>query len=43
MNRFVLGTLIGLVAALVVLRLSRRRGVPGEPIEQDSAEEQASP
>jgi hypothetical protein len=43
MNRFVLGALVGLAAALIVLRLSRRRPAPTEPIEPGSAEEQALP
>ena len=43
MNRFVMGALIGLAAALIVLRLSRRRPAFNELIEPGPAEEQAEP
>lgn len=43
MNRFFMGALVGLVAALIVLRLSRRRPASNAPIEPGSAEEQALP
>ena len=43
MNRFVMGALVGLAAALIVLRLSRRRPASDEPVEPGPAEEQASP
>lgn len=43
MNRFVMGALVGLAAALIVLRLSRRRLVSNELIEPGPAGEQALP
>lgn len=43
MNRFVMGALVGLAAALIVLRLSRRRPASKELIEPGSAGEQALP
>ncbi len=41
MNRFVMGALVGLAAALIVLRLSRRRPASNEPIEEGAADEEA--